>query len=201
MHGNKKSDGRSGKSTTRTSKEKMKPKAKYVFTKRAYGIVIGVMVAALAGVMIFFLTREGPEPVYIERPQQQQTGGRGTVVTQDNVHDIIEQMNRPVEDGYYTVSMNVRWEFPNGSSPSTNARVRNRERNTRTVYFDVNLDEDGRLVYSSPYIPLGAMIEKFALDENLPAGEYPATVTYFLVDDDHNVITDVSAGVTIIVLN
>jgi hypothetical protein len=129
------------------------------------------------------------------------TGGRGTVAMPDNIDQLVEDHNRPVEDGYYITVMNVRWDFENGNSPSKNAYVENATDNTRTVFFEVFLKDDGRLVYSSPYIPVGASLRNFALDTVLPTGEHPATVTYFLVDDDGNVLSDVSVTVTLRILN
>ncbi len=111
-------------------------------------------------------------------------------------------MNQPpVEDGYYSARMNVDWEFPSGSEPSTNAYVENSNANSRTVYFDLTIDETGEQVYSSPFIPVGASVEKFALETDLPEGEYPATVRYQLVDDDLQDIpgADVSVTVTLFI--
>ena len=184
----------------RKDKETRKSQQKKKFKIKPTHVIICVLTVALATTLVIFLTREEPETVIIERPQID-TGGRGTVVTEDNLQEIIDALNSPVEDGYFNVSQTVEWEFENGRAASSNARVRNVEDNTRTVYFDVTLNEDNRLVYTSPYIPLGEMIENFALHENLPAGVYPATVTYFLVDEDNNVVTDLSLGVTITVLN
>jgi hypothetical protein len=123
--------------------------------------------------------------------------GRGTVVNEDNVEEVLEKMKEPVQDGYYRMRMNNDWTFPAGDKPSTNAYVENADTNTRTVYIDVFRDDTEELVYSSPFIPVGAKIEKFALDAKLPKGEYAATATYHLVDDNHNEITTASVAVTL----
>jgi len=50
-------------------------------------------------------------------------------------------------------------------------------------------------------MPRGSEIRNFALEVELPAGTYSSVVTYFLVDDDFEILTDVSVGVTIIIEN
>ena len=124
-------------------------------------------------------------------------GGRGTLVTSENVDEILEEMNKPIEDASYTVRMNSDWDFPSGKTKSTNAFVANGTDNKRTVYFDIVLDDTNELVYSSPFMPVGTDISKFALDVELGKGIYYATVVYHLVDDDLKEITTASVSVTL----
>lgn len=157
-------------------------------TKKGGAIIIVVLVIAmLIGIIIYLLTR----------PSDELDDNRATIVTEDNVDEVIEKMNEPVEDGYYSCQMNVEWSFVDSSQPSYNAYVANSTINTRTVYFDVNLEEDNTLVYSSPYIPVGEELKEIKLTENLPAGDYPAVVTYHLVDDDHKELSNVAVTVTL----
>jgi hypothetical protein len=50
-------------------------------------------------------------------------------------------------------------------------------------------------------MPLGSQHSGFALDYDLEPGVYSAILTHFLVDDDLEILTDVSVGVTITVEN
>jgi hypothetical protein len=151
------------------------------------------VIATLVGIIIYLMTRpEEPIPT----PPSPALGGRGTVITEDNV-DEFQDLGQPVEDGYYEARMNVEWNFDTWDSPSTNAYVANAESNTRKMYFDVILDGTNELIYSSPYIPVGSAIKNFALDTQLAAGTYNATVVYHLVDDNDVEITTVSVAVTI----
>jgi flagellar basal body-associated protein FliL len=118
---------------------------------------------------------------------------RPTVVTKDNVDDVIDSMNSTVKDGSYEVTMNTEWIF---NKKSSNAYVENSTYNTRTVYFDVNLADSGKLVYSSPYIPVGEKIQGFSLDSKLKPGKYNAIVTYHLVDDNKKEVSKLSITVT-----
>jgi hypothetical protein len=137
-----------------------------------------------------------PPRSIIEAPES----GRGTVMPPDNMDDIIARMSEPVQDGYYITKMNVDWTFDTWNSPSQNAYVENSPDNLRTVYFDLILDETGELIYSSPFIPLGAKLENFALDSPVPAGEYSAVVTYHLVDDEFENLSSVSVAVLLRIL-
>lgn len=156
-------------------------------------IIIIVLLICLVLVLIYALFRPKPAP-------EELSDGRATFVSPDNVEEVRQQLNEPVRDAYYTTSMTVDWYFDNGKAVSTSSYVENSTKNTRTVYFDVTL-EDGELIYSSPYLPVGERIEQITLNRDLDAGDYPAVCTYYLVDDDHKVLTHVSVAVTIHVLN
>ena len=154
-------------------------------------ITVVVVVAVLVGIIIYLAVgRQEPE---------QQIKGRAVLLTEDNVQEYENQ--EPVEDGYYMVTMNTSWDFDDGKAESYNAYVANAPENTRTVYFDVFLSDTGENIYSSPYMPVGTELQDISLDKALEAGDYQAVVTYHLVDDDYNEIDDVSAEITIHILN
>jgi hypothetical protein len=144
--------------------------------------------------MAFRFGADSNEPAPAAAPTE---GGRGVVAMPDNIEEIREKMRQPVEDGYYETRMNVEWEFPSSDAESTNAYVENSPNNKRTVYFDLMLADTNELIYSSPFIPVGAKLEKFKLDAKIPAGEHTGIVTYHLVDDDYRELTTVSVSVTL----
>ena len=162
-------------------------------------VIIGVLAAVLIGVLAYFLLPgEDPQlaaPLPTPPSERPITGGRGTLLTVDNIEEVSDILSQPIEDAQYTVSMTREWIFDTARTPSRTASVDNLERNSRMVYFDLILSDTGELVYTSPYIPLGVTHDNFALDADLARGEYDATVTFFLVDDDFEVITDVSVTV------
>lgn len=153
-----------------------------------------LVIALLVGVIIYLLTRPEP-PAETVDPR----GARGVVATPENIEEILALMQEPIEDGYYEARMNVDWVFDTSRTPSSNAFVANAESNTRTVFFDVTLDETGEVVYSSPLIPVGAQLTGFSLDADIPGGVHPAVVIYHLVDDDENVLSTVSVAIRLIV--
>jgi len=180
-----KSKSKSKKKNDGKSKKKIKPAH----------VVICALVLALAGVLTYFLWPNEEDTVIRDGPTP--TGGRGTVMTPDNIDELLANREAPPPGGHYITTMNTNWTFNRWNVPSTNAFVENDIRNEYAVYFDLALEEDNRLVYTSPYIPLGATLREFALDRMIPAGEHPAIVTYFLVDDDGKEVSRVSVRVTL----
>ncbi|MDR2133382.1 MAG: hypothetical protein LBP30_08625 [Clostridiales Family XIII bacterium] len=61
----------------------------------------GIAIVALLIAVVLLATR--PEPTIVTP----ETGGRGTVVTPENVDEIREKIEEPVQDGYYRTRMNV----------------------------------------------------------------------------------------------
>lgn len=126
-----------------------------------------------------------------------------SVITADNVEEVLAE----IEDlpdyipKNYTVRQSSSWIFPSGTSKSTNAYVENSTENETPMYFDLQVDETGEIVYSSPVLELGAKIENFALDKPLEKGNYECTIVYHLVDDNQNELTHVNVGVNIEVEN
>ena len=167
------------------SKKSKKPSPAVIICFILLIVVVGLLV------VIWFLR---------QKPEDDDTSGRGTLATEDNVEDLIAEVESNT-DAAYTVSMNIDWNFEDGTSPSSNAFVENDVSNSRTVYFDLILADTSEVVYSSPYIPLGSTLTDFALDKDLDAGDYLAIVEYHLVDDDHKEVSTVSVTVTLHILN
>jgi len=178
----------------RGSENETDPEEKKRKLKPAHWVIIA-LVLALAATIAYFMW-PGDDEITIE-DRGTALGGQGMILTSDNVDEVRQFMSEPNPDAQYTVSMTTNWVFETSQTLSSTALVNNLESNTRTVYFDVTLSDSGKLVYSSPYIPLGGTLENFALDENLKAGVYDAIVRFFLVDDDNEVVADVAVTVTL----
>ena len=157
--------------------------------------IAAVVIVALLGVIIFLLLKKDAAP------EQDVLSDRSTLVTKDNLEEVRQDLNTPVEDGYYETRMSVDWTFENGTAASTDFFVENVTENTRTVYFDVTIPSTGEEVYSSPYMPVGSKLDSITLTKDLDAGDYSGVVTYHLVDDKNAEISTVSVGVTLHVLN
>lgn len=155
-------------------------------------VVAVIVVIVLAVVLIFVLTKKEP---------QAEIGGRGTIVTDDNVQEIIESMNERNTDASYTVTMTNEWIFEDGGASAENFYVENAENNSRTVYFELLLADTNEVIYSSPYIPVGEAMNTFTLDKKLDAGDYDVIMVYHLVDDDKAELTTVSVAVEIHINN
>lgn len=157
-----------------------------VAKKKKIQVTITVVVFSLLIAVIIYL-------LFFKDKDNNDKDTRPMVVTEDNVDDVINAMDKPVKDGYYDVTMSTKWVFDGNSS---DAYVENSKSNTRTVYFDVNLSDTKELVYSSPYIPVGKKMKGFALKSKLAPGAYDAYVTYHLVDDNNKEVSSLSVNIT-----
>ena len=165
-----------GKTGGMVKRRKKKKSVLVIVTVNAVALVL------LLGVMLaYMLTKKEPE---------REVQGRGTVVTEDNVEEIM-QAGEQNTDASYTVSMTNEWTFEDGRASAEDFYVKNTENNSRTVYFDLQLRETGEEIYSSPYIPVGEAMDTFKLDKKLEAGDYNVIMTYHLVDDAKEELTTV----------
>lgn len=156
----------------------------------------GVVITALLGTVIYLL---------VNRPEQEPPGdepvSRNVVVNEDNVDEVLSQLkDRPkVAPGYYEVTMNTTWNFPNGEEPSSNAYVENAAANTNSVYFDVTLADTGETILASPILPVGSHLDNITLDTTLSAGTYDCLCTYHLLDDENNSISTLKLTLKIVI--
>ena len=160
-------------------------------------IAVSVIIIALLSVIIFVLANQKT----VEQNTNPVGEARATIITKDNVEEVMEKAAEPVEAGYYNCQMNVEWHFKDAAEPSYDAYVANSNINTHTVYFDLTLEDSNELVYSSPYMPVNSELDEILLTKDLDAGTYPALVTYHLVDEEKNDLSTVSVTVTLIIEN
>lgn len=167
-------------------------------------VIFCAVLIAMGGVLIFLLLDQRQREIAESTPQIRETiGGRGVLVTPDNLNTLTDEVVEPIEDTRYTSSMSLDWVFDTWDTPAPNVYVRNDTANKRTVYFDFYLDDEngdlGEMVYSSPYIPVGGELRNFALQKEVPAGEYSATIVYHLVDEEYNEVSNISLGLSLTV--
>ncbi len=155
-----------------------------------------VLVIASMGLIIVLLLKSNTTAENNETVKDI-SGGRGTVLTQDNVEEFQRQETEAVQDGYYTTSMSIDWHFD--GKVSEDAYVANDVANTRTVYFDLYRTDTDEMLYSSPYIPVGAELDGLTMDTELEPGTYDTVLVYHLVDDDKNELSTLSIALTIYV--
>jgi len=179
---------------TNSAKKPKKNKAVIVI------IILLLVLIVIGGILIYIMLRDRqPTP----EEDRDLVGGRGIVATEDNFETLFDEFTKPVDDSQLIVNMSVRLQFETWKKSTRNTYVKNDAANLRTIYFDLFLDDvngdRGDLIYSSPYIPVGKELRDFSLNQELSAGEYTATVVYYLVDDEYEVITDVVLGVKLII--
>lgn len=162
------------------------------------GVAAAIVIAVLAGVIVYLV--HGMQQM--QNVQEEEKEERIVLVKEDNVKEVIKEMEKEKEEkvpvGAYEVSMNTEWIFADGAAVSDNAFVENSEANTNMVYFVVTIDGNEE-VYRSPYMEVGSYLEGIQLDKVLEKGEYPAVITYYLVDDEFHDLSWVSMTMRIVV--
>lgn len=156
-------------------------------------IVAIIIILVLIAVIVYMANKKESKP--------ELSGGRATIITEDNVQEVIQSLNTPNTDATYTVTMTNEWVFEDGTAAAENFYVKNTENNKRTVYFDLQLADTGEKIYSSPYIPVGEEMRTMTLDKDLDAGDYKVIMTYYLVDENYVELTTVSVQVVVHIQN
>jgi len=158
------------------------------------GLIIGIIVACVVIAIIVVVI------LIVLRPKAEVTSKRNTVVTPENIEEILNGKSDSVGAGSYNAIMNSEWVFENGSSASTNAYVENSAANVNDVYFDIVRNDTGETILTSPVIPVGSHLSDITLDKALDAGTYDCTVIYYLLDDNGKTLSQVQISLTIVVV-
>ena len=161
--------------------------------KTVYVVGALVIVVLLAAVIYLLATRnQGADDGVVNR---------NIVVNEENVEQVLQELDEKeaVPPGYYEVTMNSTWRFASGDAPSDNAYVENAETNTNSVYFDVEREDTGEVVYESPILPIGSHIENITLDGKLADGTYDCVLTYHLLDEENRSVDTLKMSVTLVI--
>lgn len=155
-------------------------------------VVLGIVIIIGLLVTVIILLVRG-------QAAKEEPAKRDVVVNEENAEEVAENLINTdyTPPGYYEVTMNSNWTFPDGETASTNAYVENKTTNTNDVYFDLSLENTGEIIYSSPIIPVGSHLDEVKLDTTLDAGDYECVCTYYLVDKDQNPLSHVSVSVKV----
>lgn len=161
----------------------------------------GAKIAIIVGIAVIIVLLIVVIVILIAGRDKKETK-RNVVVNQQNAEEIAQGLiDEPyIEPGYYNTNMSTTWHFATGDAVSSDAYVRNDERNTNDVYFDVYLaDDESEPILESPVLPRGSSLENISLDKALEAGTYDCVMVYHLVDDDQNSVASLRVGFTIVV--
>lgn len=144
-------------------------------------LIIGFACVIVAVAIVGFFIYKSMQPGQQEQPEPAETGS--LVVDESNLESIAEDMQSKVDDSMFETSMNVVWNFPDGTSPSDDAYVANAGSNHYAISFEVLLDGT-EVIFTSGVIPVGNRIKEIRLDKELPAGSYDAVCMYHLLRED-----------------
>jgi len=191
---------------TKTSKNKQKEKyfGSVKFFKHLITLIILLVFLALLGLVLYLLFGGGEEEQLVIPDGGD---GRGILLTPENIE---AWRNRPdATDTHFTTEMSVEWEFERWDVPPRKSYIANSVLNHRLMYFEMFLADEnsedglGEMIYDSPYIPVGAKLDGklITLRTELAKGNYPTVVVYRIVDEEFDIVADVSVEVIIKILN
>ena len=164
------------------------PAAKTGLTTKHVALILGLtLILAAAAIVAVLLLRT---------KEQEAQVNPGVDISLANIESIVADANERVERGMFRTHMNTTWSFRDGKSQSHDAVMGNSASNNFDFYFTVTL-QTGELVFTSGLIPLGSQIKDIVLDEELPAGTYPAVVHIQMIGDDGVPIEANSMGLNI----
>lgn len=113
----------------------------------------------------------------------------------------VNDLNKQVEDGMITMSMNANPAFEDGSAKG-NLLIENDKSNKHPQVVQIYRDDTKELIYTSSMIPVGKYINEDTLDVKLPKGEYKCTAYFNAVDEKTGEKLGTSgANITIHILN
>lgn len=157
-------------------------------------LMICIMVIIFLLILVVYL-------LFTRNQENDDVVNRNIVVNEKNVEAVLQKLEEQevTPPGYYEVTMNSTWNFASGNVPSNNAYVENAETNTNSVYFDIEREDTGEIVYESPILPVGTHIENITLGSSLDDGMYDCILTYHLLDDENRTTSTLKMTVTLVI--
>ena len=156
-------------------------------------------IAILAIAVAMCITAMGPGPLL-------PTSGQEHGITYDDAaveggwdslseEEIVDSLNKKVEDGYINISMNAAPVFADGQSEG-NLMIVNESVNRYPQQVVITREDTGETIYTSNAIPVGSKIAADTLDVDLKAGTYDCTAMFHSLDPDTGAVLG-SAGANI----
>jgi len=167
-------------------------------------LLVGIILifAAVLGVGGLIVSRLGQpaQTQVVQKSGPADTTVGALVLDSERAEAVIAEMEQKAREGMFDVTMKTIWTFPDGESVASDAYAANAETNWKPIYFDVVLQEDNTVLYTSPELPVGYGIDEIKLDVPLEKGSYPCVCTYHLLNEDKTEASTVSVALQIDVL-
>ena len=103
-------------------------------------------------------------------------------VMDEKTESAVSDLNKQVEDGMITMSMNAEPSFENGSAKG-NLLIENDKSNKHPQVIQIYRNDTKELIYTSSMLPVGQFINEDTLDVKLPKGDYKCTAYFNAVDE------------------
>ena len=156
-------------------------------------IIAVVIIIILAGVIIWLVlgkkNSEGSDGVM---------GYEAGVVTDEETARKVDDEMAKAAEGY--MNLNMKLEAVSKDGENFTCMIANSPKNRYDMYFELIDDSDGEVIYKSNLIQVGYRIEEFKSSRKYEPGQYPVTVNYHQMEDDHKTqYSEVASALTLIV--
>lgn len=141
-----------------------------------------------------------PQEVVHQQPNRVVPSG-SVVITEENFDEVMAGLDDEARFGHFNTEMNIVWTFPDSSQPSVDAHVANSVANVVPMFFEVELEDTGEIVFTSPVMPVGSKIADMTLGADVAPGSHPAICTFILLDEEGEQRSEVSVAITLVVLD
>jgi len=155
-------------------------------------IIICIIAAAGVAAILFGMQSCGKENWFDPSAQTGSLAGK-------TEEEIMAELNRIVEEGYFNISIASKIYFENGNAEGA-ARIENISANPYNMKVTITLDETGETIYESGGLKPGQFIEKIRLLRALPEGTYNAKAAFTaFAQDDLSRVGQAAAQIELIV--
>ncbi len=169
----------SEKQSKGVQKQKEKGGNKVAFTVGGAVVIVAIVVI----VILVLVNRSGgmEEDNLPTVPIGENANVQGTLV--DESYSAPDPEDDTVGFGYYEVLMSrVEWYVDSETSTTRDVYITNKDTNVYDMYFELVEESTETLLYTSPVLEIGDVLENLTLDTPLDAGRHTCVMVHHLLD-------------------
>ena len=134
------------------------------------GIAIAIVVIVIACIIVFMTTSGGSQSAVSQGQLENKTP-----------EEIQAELDREVEEGMLSISINSYLEMEDGSSDAE-LRIENSPANNYKMQVDIVLQDTNELIYTSDILEPNSHIQSAKLLVDLPKGSYSCLAKFYALD-------------------
>lgn len=143
-------------------------------------VLVILLMFLIIGLLVFIIVRPSNQMVAGSAPRKDPTAQTGELKDKTR-EEIIEELNKIVESGYFNVQINTDINLHDGNSEA-DVRIQNDASNNFDMGVRIYLKGTGDTVYQSGVIERGQFIQDTKFDVPLAKGEYEAIAEFTAYD-------------------